>query len=436
MAGSSKPGQKDQGLRRIREDLEWSINQLSEVEKLPHELTRLYKPRMTAQIEEYKKTIECIEERKPVLASYWSICPEVYRAMDIHYYCIQGYHFQQSQADFVMDDLEACDALGLAQDNCSLLRLALYYIQSHMVPKPTMIIHKLEPCDALLGFHEAVRVHKEWSDLPFYSLDPPYWEDDRTFEYYASEMRGVVTFLEENTGKKLDLDRLREVLEESNKQYELWAEYDELKRMVPCPHGFDLSSQLYPMVQMLWSGEPRCTEWLRELVADAEERVREKRGWLDHERFRILWFEVFGFWLRDLALWLEKEWGASIVMDMSTYCPYTSVDTTNENTIFRDLGKRTICDQIMIRQVRGPADRLLGDLQRLVKDFSIDGVIPPNHVGHKDQLATLGLMRELCRDLGTAFLDLGRVDIFDPRFTTMDEIQERLSRYFSVMESR
>jgi hypothetical protein len=72
----------------------------------------------------------------------------------------------------------------------------------------------------------------------------------------------------------------------------------------------------------------------------------------------------------------------------------------------------------------------------MVKDYSIDGVIPPTHVGHKDQLATLGLLREVCRDQGAAFLDMGIVDIFDPRFTTMSEIQERLSRYFSVMEAR
>jgi hypothetical protein len=341
MAGSGKPGQEDKGLRRIREDLEWSAALLKDIEKLPHEETKLWKPRLRAQIEECEKTIDCVEEGKPLLASYWSICPELYRAMDIHYFCIQGHHFQPSQADFVMDDLEACDALGLAQDNCSLLRLTLYYIKSAMMPKPTMIIHKLEPCDAVVGFDEAVRLHKEWSDIPFYSLDPPYWEDDRTFDYYAEETRGVVSFLEENTGKKLDLDRLREVVEESNKQYELWAEYAELKRMVPCPHGFELSSQIYPMVQMHWAGDPRCTKWLKDVVADAEERVREKRGWLDRERFRVLWFDVFGFWIRDLAAWLEQEWGAAIVMDMSTYCPYTTIDTSSEYTIFRDLAKRS-----------------------------------------------------------------------------------------------
>ncbi|MBL7119208.1 MAG: hypothetical protein ISS53_00830 [Dehalococcoidia bacterium] len=61
----------------------------------------------------------------------------------------------------------------------------------------------------------------------------------------------------------------------------------------------------------------------------------------------------------------------------------------------------------------------------MIKDYRTDGVIPPTHVGHKDQVASLRL--------GVAFLDMGTVDIFDPRFTTMDEIKERLRRYFTAM---
>ena len=170
------------------------------------------------------------------------------------------------------------------------------------------------------------------------------------------------------------------------------------------------------------------------MVADAEERVRTGQGGIEPEKIRVLWFDVFGIWLRDLAAWLEQEWKANIVMDMSGYCPYTVIDTSTEYTMFKGLGKRTLCDQVMVRQVRGTADRLLGDLRRMIIDYKIDGVIPPTHVGHKDQVASLGLMREVCRELGVAFLDMGTVDIFDPRYTTMEEIQEKLSRRFSVLE--
>ena len=60
----------------------------------------------------------------------------------------------------------------------------------------------------------------------------------------------------------------------------------------------------------------------------------------------------------------------------------------------------------------------------MIEDYRIDGVIPPTDIGHKDQVAGLGLMREVCRDQGVAFLVMGTVDILGPRFTTMDEIEE------------
>jgi len=423
---------KDRELQRFREEQDWHENTIRDLEKLPAEETKLYLPLLKATSEHYDKAIKAVEEGKPLLSSYWSIFPEVYRAMDIDYYCVQAHHYQHSQAHLLMHDLEECDRLGLARDNCSLLRIAMYHIKAGVMPTPTMIIHKLEPCDALLGFHESVRLH--WRDVPWYSLDPPYWDDDRSYDYYAEEMAGVVSFLEEHSGRKLDLDRLREVVEESNKQYRLWMEYSELRRAVPCPHPWEIGLQVYPMVQIFWAGEPRCTEWMEVMVADAEERVNAGQGAVEPERFRLLWFEVNGQWIWDLAAWLQDEWNANIVMDMSQLCPYETIDTSSEETIFRGMAKRTLSHQTMVRQVRGTADRLLDDLRRLIVDYKIDGVIPPNHVGHKDQMASLRLMREVCREMEVAFLDMGSVDIFDPRFTTMDVIQERLSRRLQLLE--
>ena len=123
----------------------------------------------------------------------------------------------------MMEDLEGADRLAVATDVCTLLRLGLYYLDSGILPKPTMVVPLLEPCDGVIGLHEALRRHREWRDIPTFTPDPPYYSDDRSIEYYADELRRMVAFLEDHTGKKMDLDRLREIVEETNKQYELWA---------------------------------------------------------------------------------------------------------------------------------------------------------------------------------------------------------------------
>ena len=86
----------------------------------------------------------------------------------------------------------------------------------------------------------------------------------------------------------------------------------------------------------------------------------------------------------------------------------------------------------MVRQVRGTTDNIINDLIRVVKDYKIDCVVWPAHMGHKDGAASIGIMREVCRDLGVPFLALW-LDLFDKRYTTIDELKDRFSQFFTAM---
>ena len=119
-------------------------------------------------------------------------------------------------------------------------------------------------------------------------------------------------------------------------------------------------------------------------------------------------------------------------MDMTGYAPYTLIDTSSEESMFKGLAKRNLCDVPMVRQVRGTADKLTEDIVRVVKDYRIDCVVWPAHMGHKDGAASVGIMREVCRGLGVPFLDLG-LDLFDKRYTTTDEVKDKFTQFFSAM---
>ena len=387
---------------------------------------------LKAILESYERLISCVEEGKPFVASFYTSAPEIYAAMDLPWYCMLATPFMEGSAPLLMDDLEACDRMGLAPDMCTVLRLGAYYVDSGIVPVPTAIVALIEPCDGVAMMHQVIANDKVWGNIPMFGPDPPYWEDERSLEYFADQLREMTYFLEEHTGHKLDLDRLREVIEESNKQYELWAEYNELRRAVPCPHGSSVGPQALGITQNYMVGDPRGTAWFREVIADAEERVQAKQGGLEKERIRLLWFDVRPTWFPDVLPWLEGEWGANVVMDMFNYCPYTTIDTSSEESMFRGLAKRNLYDTPMIRQARGHADNFIKDIVRIVKDFKIDCVIWPGHMGHKDGAASIGMMREVCRDIGVPFLHIG-LDLFDPRYTTVDEIKNRLSQFFTAM---
>ena len=133
-----------------------------------------------------------------------------------------------------------------------------------------------------------------------------------------------------------------------------------------------------------------------------------------------------------LAAWLAQEWGAVVVQDFMSDCPFTPIDTSTEDSMFQGFAKRSLLDAHMIRQSRGRADIMLDDLTRVVKNFKIDCVIHAIHMGHKDQSANVGLVRDACRELGVPVLQF-TLDILDPRYTPLEEVKEKISQFFRAM---
>jgi len=268
--------------------------------------------------------------------------------------------------------------------------------------------------------------------VPCFAPDPPYHNDQRAIKYYAGEMKRMVEFITRHTGKTLDIDRLREVVEETNKGYALWMEYNEIRRAKPTPHSYILPMSCFFQINTYGAGDPAKTNWYRDMVADAERRVRENKPEVPNQKIRAFWYDIQPFYFGQVATWMEQEWGAVVAMDMVSYCPYDLIDTSTEDTIFEGLAKRAFQDGPMIHQARGLADNVIHDITRVVKDYKIDCVIFPGHMGHKDMAASSSLMREVCRDLGVPFLYIG-LDVADYRYTTVEEIKDRISQFFTAM---
>lgn len=423
----------EKSLERTREDIAVYSSIIEMMELAPGEMNHLYIPTIKNMIRQSQRTIECIETGEPFAASCFTNPAEIFTAMDLHWYFL----FKQSFAGglpnpHMMEDLEALDHMPVASDVCTLIRLALHYLDAGLVPKPTVYLGIVEPCDGIAGVHEAIRTHRSWRDVPSWAPDSIYWDDDASLTYFANEFKEMVKFLTEHTGKKFDLDRLREVVQETNKQYALWQEHAELKRAIPCPHRNMMSMQCFSQTNFEGGGRPEITGWFKDLVADAEMRVKENRPEVASQKIRVLWFDIPPVWFEELFGWLEEEWGAVIVMDMVGYCPYTLIDTKDEDTIFKGFAKRVLMDPPMVRQARGFADNFLNDITRIVRDYKIDCVIWPGHIGHKDGAASISLMRERCRELDVPFLHIG-MDQFDKRYMTPEEVKTKISQFFTAM---
>jgi benzoyl-CoA reductase/2-hydroxyglutaryl-CoA dehydratase subunit BcrC/BadD/HgdB len=378
------------------------------------------------------RIVDAYEAGEPFVANNYCTAPEVAVAMDLPWLMLYDAPFMGASEATLHDEIDATAAMGLGSDLCTAIRSSIYYVENDLVPIPTAVVGFIFPCDGMAMLHQVIRHSKGWRHVPMFSPDPPYFPDHRSVDYFANELRKMAAFLEQTTGRKLDLYRLKAVIEEGEKQYALWLEYNELRRARPCPHGFDQGgAKCFTVAQFLQVGQPEGTRWFAELVALAEERVKKGVGAVAIEKIRLFWFDIMPTgWTYDFMPWLEQEWGAVIVMDMFGNHPYTPIDTSSEEEMWRGLAKRGVFDTPMVRQATGPAEGFVNDLVRIVKDYQIDVVVWPGHMGHKESLATFGIMRETCRELRVPFLDL-RVDIFDKRYTTPDQIKDKFSQFFT-----
>jgi benzoyl-CoA reductase/2-hydroxyglutaryl-CoA dehydratase subunit BcrC/BadD/HgdB len=427
---------KEKSLARYKQERDWFAVLLEAAEHMGTPEGELQVRMLRILLDSKRKVVDSVENDRPFIAAYFCNAPELFNAMDLPWFMIMETPFLASSAYYILEDLQGAEEIGLGTDLCSAIRLPMYYIESGLMPVPTAVIGLLSPCDGTTMLQQVLQHNKAWCHIPLYSADPPYTSDERAITYYANELRNMASFLEEHTGHKLDMDRLREVCEESNRTYTLWQEYNELRRAVPCPHGWEIGGpQAFAISQCFVAGDPRCTEWFRQLVDCAEIRVREGKGANDSvpERIRMMWFDIMPYgWIFEFMPWLEQEWGATMVMDMFGNFPYTLIDTSTDESIFHGLAKRNLMDVPMIRQARGTAENFSSDIVRIVKDYKIDCVIWPGHMGHKDSAATAGIMRETCRGLGVPFLHIG-LDLFDRRYTTPDEVKDRVSQFFRGM---
>jgi benzoyl-CoA reductase/2-hydroxyglutaryl-CoA dehydratase subunit BcrC/BadD/HgdB len=342
--------------------------------------------------------------------------------------------FMSVSVEGLSDQIDETGAMGLGTDLCTAIRSCIYYVEKDLVPPPSAVIGFVFPCDGMPMLHQVIKHSKTWGHIPMLCPDPPYFNDDRSIDYFANEIEKIPPFLEETTGAKLDMDRLKEVIEESNRQYVLWQEYNELRRAVPCPHGYGLGGPMcFAVSQMFKAGHKDGTEWFQSLVDLTDEKVAKGIGAVEKEKIRLFWFDIMptGF-IFEFMPWLEQEFGAVVVMDMFGNHPYSTIDTSDEREIWRGLAKRGLFDTPMVRQAMGPAEGFVEDLVRIVKDYKIDVVVWPGHMGHKETQGVFGIMRETCADLGVPFLDI-RMDIFDSRYTTVDQIKEKFTRFFDGM---
>jgi benzoyl-CoA reductase/2-hydroxyglutaryl-CoA dehydratase subunit BcrC/BadD/HgdB len=206
---------------------------------------------------------------------------------------------------------DAIEKQGYARDLCGYARCDLGSVATGVtpagrLPRPDLLACCTNICQTVLYWYRALAAHFQ---VPLVLVDAPFVYGDAQphhLQYMRDQLRELATAAERVAGRRLEPERLEEVLRLSLEGTRLWDACLGTGRSKPSPWtGFDSFIHLAPIVSM--RGTEECNAYYRLLRDELEDRVRRGVGGIRDERVRLLWDNLpIWFNLRELATLLAE----------------------------------------------------------------------------------------------------------------------------------
>ncbi len=309
---------------------------------------------------------------------------ELIYAMGLVPFTLEMFAAQLSMMGKAVKCLEEAEENGFAPDVCSFVKAGAGAMLLDIPPSPDVILTSTHLCDPAAKLAEFAA---ERYERPEFVLDVPYgaWSwlhedgDPARFEeavdYVAGQLANMAAFMTEVTGARLDLDRLREVVEYSNEAGRWLARGNVLAYYSDRPllrgsRDMDHAANL----MQTW-GTPELVDIFRsryeEINAAAAAKAEPSR------RPRIVWAHLRPYYGSSLLEYIEER--ADIVGSVVNYSYWEDLETENP---FRAIARKTLLNpafsplrdrvELYARVIR-PGDGIIAYYPKSCRHFHCSG---------------------------------------------------------------
>ncbi|MFA4836867.1 MAG: 2-hydroxyacyl-CoA dehydratase family protein [Dehalococcoidia bacterium] len=383
----------------------------------------------------FNRMAEAVDNGKPIAWVSVAVPPEIFIAMDIVPFC-------DPVAFGLLGALEGVieGPMDLAKEVvpdyvCSTNRLPLGLILDGSVPPPTLMVTQNNPCDSILGLDTPMA---KYFGIPIFHISTPHKNSEAGYKYVANEMKKAVKFIEEQTGRKLDPDRLREVMKYSNQAHEILLNLNQLTMKVPCP--FTLQESMLDYALFLHdAGRPYLVDYMKKVYQITKDRVDGKRPYPIEEKLRLVWtylVPAYDF-VGGCFDYLEENYGAVSVTFMNeNLVVKPGEDISTYDGMMMSLAKKSLM-MPMSRECRGTMESYLDACLTMAREYQADGVIFAGHVGCKSNWAAAKVLKDAVQEeLGIPALNF-EMDVIDSRVAPTQSLLPKLEDFMPlVIESR
>ncbi len=375
---------------------------------------------------------------------------EILRVFDFHTVFPEINSLQTAVRRVAHEYLNAAEDYGYSPDICGYVKadLALQLRGGEhpmgRIPRPDIAVYT-NACNTYIKWAE---IWERLYHIPIFTLDVPgsraaggqTWPGHPDFEndkrYVAAQIKELITLCEQVSGKKFDVDRLREVMDHTNAMSRAWKRVLELNRSVPAPFNALTDGTIYLGMSNGFRGAPEGAEYFERVVEEMGYKAAHGIGTVRDEKYRLIFVGVPCYPIFRRFNEMFAEYGGAFIS--STYLWFASGGTNlgYQYDLRRPLD--SLAEGVLI-SVRHAMDSMFFQHQTLidmVEPYRVDGVV--FHPIKSCRTTSTGLadnrrvLLETC-DLGSLFIES---DMMDKRVVSEAQLKNRIDAFFEGLATR
>jgi benzoyl-CoA reductase/2-hydroxyglutaryl-CoA dehydratase subunit BcrC/BadD/HgdB len=377
----------------------------------------------------YNRILNAAQEGKLLAGHTVNFPSEILYAMDIVPMHTEGTMwmavlFLRQSAEMLASGAEQ----GLAPEVCSAHRALAGAFKTGVLPRLDMMVWSNLVCDNTSKSGELLM---ELNHCPGFFLDHPFKRNETEIGYLTGELEDLIAFLEQQTGRKYNPEKLGEIVAGINRQIELEREIAELRKAVPTvlsPQGFFKIL----MVDYFFPGQPEGTAYLETLRDELADMVKQHKGWLPNERFRVMTLFIPPIYMIGKLDKLFAEFGIASAIE-PYFCSWREGRLDPSRPV-ESIARKSFMSPLV--RMYGPLDdQSLQYFIDAAKEYRIDGAINYAHIGCRQSCATLKLLKDMLGRMDVPVLNLD-CDIIDSTSASEDEIHNKVEQFFELLQDR
>jgi benzoyl-CoA reductase/2-hydroxyglutaryl-CoA dehydratase subunit BcrC/BadD/HgdB len=319
--------------------------------------------------------------------------------------------------------LEEAEQAGFVGDTCGYHRSVIGAARKNIMPEPAFLIGTTCPCSGGIAVMENL-AHLFKKNL--FVLNVPQEESGQSVRYLADQIRDMVEFVVQHTGAPLDEDKFLQAVENTNRTRKIMDDLYQLAKNVPSPTDGRLLAN-FGLVMPLFLGTEAAVEIAQAFKDEFMVRIDNGIQGVPDEKLRLLWIQNRIQFDNPLVEMLEKEYQANIVSDELNDIYWEPIDPDDP---FTGLARRAISIPL-----NGNMRGRIKHLQKLARDYKLDGAINPCHWGCRQGTGARGLISDGLKEIGVPVLNL-EVDCMDTRNFAEGQLRTRIEAFVEMLASR